>query len=316
MFRNIKYITAVYETGSFSAAAKKLYITQPCLSAMVKKTEDKLGVKIFDRNSKPLQLTEHGKQYFHYYEKINNLEQEFENYLNDVRGLHTGTLSIGTNNVFASYVLPTLIVQFNSLYPDIQVKMFEGNIFYLSEALENGNLDLVIDNCHLDSKIFTQRRIGNEHLLLAAHRSTCCHSSVMNYGLTHTDIIDRKHLTAKKQTVSIKPFTDIPFIALRPGNDTRKRMDRICEQENVNVNVNLEVDQLATAFNIACNQLGATLVSDTLLYNTTPNNDMLYYKLSNDASSRDIYLYNKRRKYLSAAAKTFINMAKDFYHKY
>ena len=63
MFRNMEYIYAVYRAGSFSAAAKELYITQPCLSAMVKKTEMQLGVPIFDRNTKPLRLTEYGVQY-------------------------------------------------------------------------------------------------------------------------------------------------------------------------------------------------------------------------------------------------------------
>ena len=306
----MKYIKAVYETGNFSAAAKKLFISQPCLSAMVKKTEEKLGVKLFDRSAKPLQLTTYGRQYFEYYERIHAIEQEFENYLNDVRQLHTGTLSVGTNNVFASYILPSLIGQFNKLYPNIQVKMFEGNIFYLSDALDNGELDLVIDNCHLDTQIFTQKRIGQEHLLLAVHKSSPLNIPYEQYALTHTDIINKKHLKANTKSISLKDFTAAPFIALRPGNDTRIRMDRICEQENAALNIYLEVDQLATAFNIAYNQCSATLVSDTLIYNTTPNSNMRYYKLNSDAALRDIYLYTTRRKYITTAIETFIEMAK------
>ena len=52
MFQNMEYVYEVYKEKSFSKAAKNLYVTQPCLSAMVKKVENKLGVPIFNRNVK------------------------------------------------------------------------------------------------------------------------------------------------------------------------------------------------------------------------------------------------------------------------
>ena len=58
MLRNMEYVYEVYKQGSFTKAAKSLYVSQPCLSALVKKTEEKLGFPIFNRNSNPLQLTE------------------------------------------------------------------------------------------------------------------------------------------------------------------------------------------------------------------------------------------------------------------
>lgn len=127
-----------YKAGSFSAAAKELYITQPCLSAMIKKTEMQLGVPIFNRNVKPLRLTEYGSQYIAYLEIIQGLEGEFEQYLCDVRGLRTGTLSIGANAVFASFVLPALIQWLKTQYPGVQVQMVEGSMAYLEDALMHG----------------------------------------------------------------------------------------------------------------------------------------------------------------------------------
>ena len=104
MFRNMEYVYEVYKEKSFTKAAKNLYVTQPCLSALVKKTEQKLGFPIFNRNASPLQLTECGAEYIRYIEKIMTLENEFDNYLNDVRGLKTGHLSIGSNNAFSALV--------------------------------------------------------------------------------------------------------------------------------------------------------------------------------------------------------------------
>lgn len=62
MFSNMRYIYKIYKEGSFSKAAKDLYISQPSLSATVKKVEQKIGMPLFERSTNPIQLTECGKQ--------------------------------------------------------------------------------------------------------------------------------------------------------------------------------------------------------------------------------------------------------------
>ena len=62
MFGGINYVYEVYRTQSFSKAAKNLYISQPSLSAMIKKIEAKVGAPLFDRSTNPIQLTEYGEQ--------------------------------------------------------------------------------------------------------------------------------------------------------------------------------------------------------------------------------------------------------------
>lgn len=307
MFRNMEYIYAVYKAGSFSAAAKELYITQPCLSAMIKKTEMQLGVPIFDRNTKPLRLTEYGIQYIAYLEKIQGLEGEFEQYLSDVRGLRTGHLSIGANTVLASFVLPALIQKFKTLYPGIQVQMVEGSRSYLEDALIHGKLDLILDNCQLDSDIYSQYRLGPEHILIAAHKEIHDAQALKDSCLTHEDILVGRHIKADTPALSLKTFADSPVIALRTGTDTRLRMDTIFQQAGIHADIQLEVYQLTTAYNIACTGLGWTLVSDTLLYKMPSSPDMCYYKLNSDVTTRMIYMSHKRLRYVPLAMQKFMD---------
>lgn len=308
MFRNAEYIYAVYKTGSFSAAAKSLYVTQPCLSAMVKKTEQMLGVPLFDRNSKPLQLTEYGQRYIAYIEKVWELEHEMEQYLSDVRGLRAGELSIGTNNVFASYVLPPLIRRFNSRYPGVKVQMVEGSISYLEQALIQGSVDLVLDNCPMNENHCVQHQLGTE-LLLAAVPEAVCPEGVKRY-LTHQDIRNGLHLAKNAPVLQPQAMASVPVIALRKGNDTRIRMDAICQEAGVAPRLQLEVDQLATAYNIACNGLGMTLVSDTLLRSTMAFPEVRYFKLESSLAERPVYLYHKRARYVTRAMQAFLDTAK------
>lgn len=86
-----------------------LYISQPSLSATIKKIEARLGTPVFDRSTSPIMLTECGEKYIHYAEHLMDMENEFENYLNDFEALRTGHLSVGGSNLFASYVLPPAV---------------------------------------------------------------------------------------------------------------------------------------------------------------------------------------------------------------
>lgn len=313
MLRYMEYVYAVYKAGSFSAAAEKLYLSQPCLSAMVKKAENQLGVPIFDRTTKPISLTEYGVQYIVFLEKIRELEGGFEQYLNDVRELRTGRVFIGVNNVFASYVLPELIHKFKEQYPGVQVQMTEGNISYLEQALLSGKIDLILDNCPMDPDLIQQNSLGTEHLLLAVHNAFRQDNRFAASRFTYEDILAKRHLRPDVPAISIEHFTAVPFIALREGNDTRYRMDALFAPTEKTPNIQLEVDQLATAYNIACNKLGATLVSDTLVCKGPQNPDMDFYTLDSAIATRQIYLYYKRSAYISLAMQKFLDVSKQFF---
>ncbi len=303
MLRNMEYVYEVYKERSFTRAAKNLYVTQPCLSALVKKTEEKLGFPIFNRSANPLQLTEYGKEYIRYIERMQALENEFENYLNDVRGLKTGRLSIGSNNAFSALVLPQIISEFNRLYPGVEVRLTEGNIYYLEELLARGEVDLVLDNHPMDEKVYQKEHSFTEHLLLAVPTEG---KTLPDGALSHQDILRGWHLQADAPAVSIDLFRDSSFIALRHGNDTRIRMDQLCEQAGFVPHLQLEVDQLSTAYNIVCSNMGLTLVSDTLISRTAPVPQMVYYKINSSLTERSAYFYYKSAAYVTLAMQEFI----------
>ena len=92
MFTWKKYIYEVYREKSFSKAAQNLYISQPSLSARVKKVEKEIGFPLFDRSTSPLQLTEVGEVYIKAAEEIFQIEQRVENYINNLTTLKTGII--------------------------------------------------------------------------------------------------------------------------------------------------------------------------------------------------------------------------------
>ena len=124
MFSNMNYVYEVYKEGSFSKAADKLFISQPALSATVKKVEKKIGTSLFDRSRNPVRLTECGKKYIKIVERIMDMEEEFAGYVSNLNELSTGTLCIGGTYLFVSYIFPGILKKFHRLYPNVVILNF------------------------------------------------------------------------------------------------------------------------------------------------------------------------------------------------
>jgi DNA-binding transcriptional LysR family regulator len=309
MFRGKEYIYEVYKEQSFSKAAQNLYISQPALSASIKKIEKRLGCSIFDRSSNPVRLTEAGIEYIKSIEKIMDIEDRFENYLSNINQLKTGRLSIGANNVFASFILPAIITKFTAKYPSIKVNLVEANSIHLEEQLFSGVLDFVIDNYPLNELIFEKHLFYRECLVLTVPQKFSSNRLAQEYQLSIDDIRQGIHLKPETKPVPLSLFTHDPCIFLRAGNDTRIRADKIFQEHGIVPKIILELDQLATAYNVSCSGMGITIISDTLAQKANYFSNMLYYKIKSSHTFRNVYFYNKQNKYITKAMEEFIKVA-------
>ena len=250
MFSGMHYVYEVYKTKSFSKAAKNLYISQPALSAMIKKIEGKVGAPLFDRCTNPVQLTEYGKRYIKIAEKIMDLEDEFAYYTDNLDELKTGHLSIGSASFFVSYILPGYISTFSSAYPNVKINLFESDSYKLEQKAASGELDLVIDNYQVDPKQYKTHTLTEEHLLLAVPASFHANRSATRYQLSWEDVKNNVHLNPTRPGISLKKFANEPLLTLRQPNDTRKRMEAIYQNAGVKFSPILKLDQLLTMYHM------------------------------------------------------------------
>ena len=308
MFSGINYVYEVYRTQSFSKAAKNLYISQPSLSAMIKKIEAKVGAPLFDRSTNPIQLTEYGEQYIRIAEKIMDLEDEFAYYTDNLNELKTGHLSIGTTSFFASYILPKYISQFSAAYPHVKVNLYEADSQTLAQKAYVNEVDMVIDNFHTSDDIYCHRVLMKEYLLLAVPASFPSNRRATRYQLTWEDVNLDTHLNPSFPGVPLEKFAEEPFVTLRLPNDTRKRMENICQNAGVKLNTILKLDQLLTTYHLTENGMGASFVSDTVVKKLSPNQNIIYYKLDDPNAVRNVTLYYRNHKYLTRSMSEFIKI--------
>ncbi len=304
-------IYTVYQEGSISKAAQKLFVSQPSLSVMIHRIEEEVGVPLFDRTSKPIRLSEAGQEYIKATEEIMHIEKSFENYLQACDELQTGSLTIGSNQLLSSLVLPKFISEFILRYPRIHLNLVDDNSVVLETMANAGTLDLVLDNHPLNPEIFEQHILRKEQLLLAVPAHFECNQHTV--ALTHQDILNDRHYDNDVQPVDLHPFESVPFVTMTKENDTRMRVDEILKKGGIKPRTILEIDRLATLYSFIEQGTAASIVSDTLvqhLQHTSEN--VLFYKLSAPQASRELYLSYKRNRYYSKAMQAFAELMEQF----
>ena len=308
MFRGMEYVYAVYKEKSFSKAAEKLFISQPSLSANVKREEQCVGYPIFDRSTKPLGLTEPGKKYIETVEKILSMQNEFSEYIDDLGDLKTGKLVLGGSSLYSSWVLPPLMGQFAKKYPQVQLELIEETTVNLRKMLQNGEIDFLLDNCELEDEIFERQLYRKEYLVLAVPKHFKINDGLEEFQISVESIRELSFLSELVPSVDLSLFAKEPFILLKPENDTRIRAMELCKQCEFTPNVVFELDQQMTSYNITCSGMGISFISNTLISKVPESSDVVYYKLGDKLSCRNLYFYWKRNSYFSKVMREFLRL--------
>lgn len=310
MFRGMEYVYAVYKEKSFSKAAEKLFISQPSLSANVKREEQCVGYPIFDRSTKPLGLTEPGKKYIETVEKILSMQNEFSEYIDDLGDLKTGKLVLGGSSLYSSWVLPPLMGQFAKKYPQVQLELIEETTVNLRKMLQNGEIDFLLDNCELEDEIFERQMYRKEYLVLAVPKHFKINDGLEEFQISVEAIRELSFLGELVPSVDLSLFAREPFILLKPENDTRIRAMELCKQCEFTPNVVFELDQQMTSYNITCSGMGISFISNTLISKVPESSDVVYYKLGDKLSCRNLYFYWKRNSYFSRVMQEFLRLTR------
>lgn len=312
MFEHKDYIYTVYKEKSFTKAANKLFISQPALSAIIKKTEEKLNIQIFDRSTFPISLTQEGKYYIETIEKIYALEKEYNNKVIDLANLNAGSFTVSGAHFISSFVLSKIIQAYLEKYPKIQIGLVESNSKELEKYLLDESVDLIFDYGYNNDNINADLLL-NETVVLSVPATFKINESLKDYALTSSDFHSDKHLSEDCPSVDLSLFKDENFILLKRGNNMGRFAFELCEEAGFTPKCSIYLDQLMTSYNMSLLGMGIALVSDTLIKAVSPSDDLLFYKINSQNTTRQLYILSKKNKHLNRAMLKFIQTAKEIY---
>lgn len=316
MIQEYQYIYEIYKERSFTKAARNLFISQPSLSASVKKIESQLGYKIFDRSSSKLALTQEGKYYIDAAIKILSAEADLKASIEDLAHMDTGSLIISGATLFSTCVFPFIIKSFSALYPKISVNFYEADSVLLYDKALKANVDLIIDAGKYDHEYFETQSLFEENILLAipCNASFPLSPALAEAGLTAEDVMHQKHLEEDCPCVSPGQFSDYPFMLLEEGHDMHDRALSIFDEAGITPLCNIYLNQLMTAFHMAAKGLGCTFVTDTLVKYSYSNAPLTYFKLKTenpDLTHREVFVAYRKSCHLTHAMRKFIEISQQ-----
>ena len=309
--QQIQYIIAITEEGSFSAAAKKLVVTQPSISQLVKNIEYTIGAPLFDRTTQPIKLTPVGIAYYEAAKKIENVNRELQNRVSEINDLQFGTLTIGTSPFRAACMLPKSFAYFKEKYPGISINIISEPIEILKQYLLDGNIDICIENDVFQPQFFTSESLSTETFYLAVNPSNPWNEGKEKNVLTADDILQDSEKLYDDCTVSAAEAEKLPFILLDSKNEYQDLSANIFENLNMKPDITLRASNIETKFHWVTSNLGAGFIPDTLIrfgnFKEHPN----YYKIREPKRSGQLFqeeivvAYNKHH-FLTKAAKEYI----------
>lgn len=206
----LEYVVAVATFKSFVAAAEKCFVTQPTLSMQIQKLEDELNVKIFDRNKHPINMTEIGVEIVSQAKVILAEANKINEIIQNKTGQVAGTLKMAIIPTLAPYIVPQLIEKITSLYPDLQISIYEYQTHEIIQKLKDDELD-----CALVSTPLNEMQIKEYPLFYE--------SLVAYFGKNETPL--------EKKSITVQDIDMQNFWMLNEGNCLRNQIINLCSEQ-------------------------------------------------------------------------------------
>jgi len=306
-----KYVCKIWEKQSFSEAAKELYISQPSLSATVGRLEKSLGFRIFNRSTIPLTLTPQGRIYMDYLEETIVSESNMRQRIVAMGDMLCSSLSIGGQAYAALHLIPEVCGNFYRKHPEVCVTIdigHTGGLQNLLEKLKKGTLELVL-SYEYDPDNFEGIPLHDERLIFIIHKNTQGASVLEKYAVTREEILNNS-FPPEKELEDYSIFKDIKFVRNREISNTSQRMRKILGEYEIVPHIVINLRQFEILYNLMRAGVGAVMVSDYLVKNSSEDSEnLLYIVPKSPHSHRTLYIVKKKDAPLSPIAEEFVSEA-------
>ena len=247
----LKYTLAVAEHGNFTTASDKCFVTQPTLSMQVQKLEEELGVVIFNRSTKPLQVTEVGQKVLFQAKKIVEESSRMNDVVSEEKGIIGGTLKVGIIPTVSSTLLPLFLNIFTKKHKNVELKIEEFNTETINQKLEDNTIDCAIAATPLNNNRIIERPLYYEPFVA---------------------YVPEHHFLAGNKTLGVDDLSNGDILILKDGHCFRNQVLNLCSFEDLNKQYELKSGSFETLINLSNNGPWMTIIPYLHSNNLSPKN--------------------------------------------
>lgn len=287
---HLRYFEAVARLGSFTKAAAEQHVAQPSLSQQIRRLEEELGAPLFDRTGR-VRLTPVGEALL---PRARRILAETETAVHEVQeflGMRRGRVVVGTTPISGSYLLPPVLAEYRRRHPDVSVTLREEATAVLVELTRRGEVDVSLVTYPVNDPELQVVPLLTEDLLLA---------------------VPRGHRVQYEQSVPLSVAAGEPFILLKEGMGFRYVALESCASAGFTPKVVFESSHMETVQSLVAVGMGVALVPRmTAVRDRSPA--PVFLELSDPRPTRTLGLAWRRERYMSGAARTFLNLMQQIW---
>lgn len=289
--KQAQYVKTIAECGSITAAAKKLFVSQPSLSQMLRQLEQETGLPIFDRSTSPMRLTYAGEKYLHAAERILAANAELDSQLREIRHEHAGRLRLGISVTRAMQVMPLVMPIFQQQYPNVSLQLTESGSANLEELLRGGSIDLAFAALESTSPSLAYELLEQETIGVLAGRDAA---------------ITRQNPNGT--ALSLEAFRRESFVSLTKGHSSRITQDKLFRKYGLNPNILLETDSLEVGRRVALEAGACMLLPSIYIDGYCNQRKGSFYPLADYENYRHFYACYRKDEFVPQYARDFIQI--------
>lgn len=300
--KHAQYMLTVLKEGSITAAAKKLYISQPSLSQMIKLVENTLGTPIFNRSTDPITLTYAGEKYIEAAKKILTINDNLIKEIEEINHEEHGTIKLGIPVQRAMQVMPYVLPRFYAKYPHVKVDVRESGSANTEAAVLDGNVDLACLTTYPKHEELNYILIEEEELVLLTSRNSQLAKRIPS-----------------GTPISITEAKNEKFISSKVGHSVRDTQDRLFVTYDIQPEILMETSSIEVGKRtaIACD---AVMICPINYIEMTPelHPGCCVYPIQGIEQRRSFYVCHRKELYLTKYMRDFIeilsSLEKAFLH--
>jgi DNA-binding transcriptional LysR family regulator len=275
---------AVIRQGSFSAAAKSLYRTQPAISQTIKRLEDEVGRPLFDRASRRGVLTDAGRVLAVHAERLLNFRQQALTALDDIRQLRAGRLTLAANELTCLYLLP-MLHEYRQLYPDVQITVQRALASRIPAQVLDFGADLGVVSFRPDPDLI---------------------ESIVVYRDELAFVVPPPHPLARRTKVSIEELAREAFVAHHVSSPYRQRVIETFQARRVQLQMPVEMPTIDAIKKFVALGNGVALLPALAVEGELARSELIRVRVPELAFERELRLVHRRDATLSHAARAFL----------
>lgn len=295
-FKQIEAFISVARLKSFSKAANKIFLSQPTISSHISSLEKELNIQLFDRTSKEVNLTPAGESFLEYAVDIINTRNNAITSLSTFNNNISGILNISASSTPCSSIVPSLMKEFSSLYPEVTFNITQQSSGDIIKNILELNCEIgLVGSTINDDKISTYTIMEDELVIIS--------NPLLNIP----------------ENVTLEELSKYDFILREKNSATRKTFEKAFSTSNekgCKLNIVCEINDLDALISFVRAGLGISIVSKQIYYNYMSDNNLKISTIKDISLKRNIYLIINSRRTLTPTGRAFFNMCKEKYSFY